>query len=157
MDDRAVVQTLLDQPAARKKSSFININIDCNDGCSWVSKSFKNQLFRSRYQDICLHSTSISSWIQLKWQMEMLSLTPGIKVDARVAADRIMRAPVVVVEGALVHPPPALDTRNRKSNKQQTSVGLSVLILLCSWSLTRTVNYVLQVVWLIVHMDLSAH
>lgn len=159
MDDRAVVQTLLDQPAATKKSSFININIECNDYCSWVSKSFKNHIFNSRYQDISLHSTSISSWIQLqlKWRMEMLSLTPGIEVDARVAADSILRAPVVVVEGALVQPPPALDIRHRKSNKQQTFVGLSVHILLCSCSLTRTVNHLLQVVWLIVHMDLSTH
>lgn len=52
----------------------------------------------------------------------MLSLTPGIEVDARVAADSILRAPVVVVEGALVQPPPALDIRHRKSNKQQTFV-----------------------------------
>lgn len=43
----------------------------------------------------------------------MLNLTPDIKVDAWVGADRIMRAPVVVVEGALVHPPPALDKGHR--------------------------------------------
>lgn len=76
----------------------------------------------------------------------MVSLTPGIEVDALVAADSILRAPVVVVEGALVQPPPALDTRNKNSNKQQTSVGFSVLILLCSWSLTRMVNHLLQLV-----------
>lgn len=44
----------------------------------------------------------------------MLSLTSDIKVDAWVVADRIHRAPVVVVEGALVHPPPALDKGHRR-------------------------------------------
>lgn len=46
---------------------------------------------------------------------------PGVEVDALVSADSVLSTPEVVVEGALVHPPPALEVKSSHPGKGASS------------------------------------